>query len=49
MENPFKFKTITYFEVGVQYTVCLTINREAFIFKTWRLIGLKEKKGEVNY
>ncbi len=33
----------------MQYTVCLTINREAFIFKTWGLIGMREKKGELNY
>lgn len=51
LEHPFKFKTITYFEVGVQYTVYLTIEKEAYIFKTCTILNLnlKDKKPELNY
>lgn len=48
IEKPFKFRTIIYFEVGVIFTVFLTIEKEAFIFKTCGLINPKDKK-QLNY
>lgn len=35
--------------MGVLYTVCLTIDKDAYVFKTSSLVNLKDKKGELKY
>ena len=40
---------INYFEIGVQYSVFLTIDKEAYIFKTSSLINFTNKKTKLCY